>query len=470
MNEDGKLIRIFPALNGRNLTVEDMDLEVAVRNALKRSGIHTVDRLLQLNHSELAQIFPNRKLRSYEDVIHCLVCLSEAAEERGTVVLDFLSEKDIGNTSGEQKKTSDKKFHRFNIFQVAGIWKSEEIHTSVIAELINPQSAFHDKGTDFLDKFLLCIGIPALSCEELEELKNAEVTTEVPTDKGRRIDMVISTESLYLPFEVKIWAGDQDAQLWDYYAFAKKQGKEVPNVYYLTTDGHEPSAQSRTNLPGGKEQLSDDQICLLSFNGHILRWLEDCMKEPGIPSGVLEIMKQLRDNIQGEPNTQVRPGVQLKCFSQWEKTDVLDVLYQKLSTYDLPWTECTPSYMTFTLNKKEFETASLEFALRIKREHVKKEREDNAECEDRVRLYLICGLTQEDGKPDYASASSYISKNYENFETLLADTFKESSLKVKSGKTTWNRLPEEVCCENAQQCYDWIEENFKELLHSKIKI
>lgn len=287
-----------------------------------------------------------------------------------SIVPDFMYEENIGNTLGGCTMSNKK----FNIFQVAGIWKSEEIHTSVIAELINPKSAFHDMGTDFLDKFLLWIGIPALSCEDLEGLKNAEVKTEVPTDKGRRIDMVISTKSLYLPFEVKIWASDQDAQLWDYYDFSKREAgnRKLPKVYYLTPDGHEPSAQSRTNPSDGKEQLSDDQICLLSFNGHILRWLEDCMKEPGIPSDVLEIMKQLRDNIQGEPNTQVRPGVQLKCFSQWEKTDVLDALYQKLSTYDLPWTECTPTYMTFTLNKKEFETASLEFALRIKKERVKK--------------------------------------------------------------------------------------------------
>lgn len=184
------------------------------------------------------------------------------------------------------------------------------------------------------------------------------------------------------------------------------------------------------------------------------------MKEPDIPPDVLEIMKQLCDNIRGEPNTQVRPGVPLKCFSHWEKTDVLDALYQKLSIYDLLWTECTPTYMTFTLNKMEFGTASLEFALRIKKERAKKEREGNAEYEDQVRLYLICGLTQEDGKPNYASASSYISKNYENFETLLADTFKESGLKVKSGKTTWDRLPEEVCCENAGECYEWIKVQF----------
>ena len=44
------------------MTIEDMDLEAAVRNALKGSGIHTVDRLLQLSGPELLRIFPNRKL------------------------------------------------------------------------------------------------------------------------------------------------------------------------------------------------------------------------------------------------------------------------------------------------------------------------------------------------------------------------------------------------------------------------
>ena len=103
MNEDGTLIRIFPALSGRSLTVEDMDLEAAVRNALKGSGIHTVDRLLQLSGPELLRIFPNRKLRSYEDVIHCLVCLSEAAEGMGTAAPGFAFEENIRNILGESK-------------------------------------------------------------------------------------------------------------------------------------------------------------------------------------------------------------------------------------------------------------------------------------------------------------------------------------------------------------------------------
>lgn len=345
---------------------------------------------------------------------------------------------------------------KFNIFQVAKVWKSEEIHTSVIAELINPQSAFHDKGVIFLDKFLLWIGKPLLSPEELEEFKNAEVETEVCTKEGRRIDMVISTKNFYLPFEVKIWAGDQDAQLWDYYEFAKKQGKDVPAIYYLTTDGHGPSTQSRTNPLDAKEQLPDNQVCLLSFNRHILRWLEDCMKEPDIPSDVREIMIQLRDNIKGQPGIQSLRGSQ--GFSRWEE-DVLDAIYHELSKdYELLWTECDNDYMTFTLHKEKFEEASLEFALRIKKEG-----------KTRVRLYLICGLTGEDGKTDYASAGGYISKHADKFKTLLEDTFQDSgkTLEIKPDpiRSAWNRLPERDCYKelDADGCRREIEKILKAL-------
>lgn len=442
------LIHLFPTLGECDLNVEAMDLEISVRNALKRSGIHTLAQLLQLSHPELLRIFPNRKLRSYEDVIHCLISLSEEPKGMGAAAPGFTCVEDISDTL-EDTQTSNKKF---NIFQVAGIWKAEEIHTSVIAELINPNSAFHDKGSDFLDKFLRKIGI-RLSFEELEA---AEVKTEVHTDKSRRIDMVISTRSCYLPFEVKIWAGDQDAQLQDYYEFAKSQAvnkrQTVPKVYYLTPDGHKPSEQSCGNLP-------PDQICLLSFKEDILPWLEDCMKGPAIPPDVLEIMKQLHDNIKGRPGIPNRPDTQ--GFSRWKKEkDVLDAVYRKLfRKYDLPWTECTADYETFTLNKKKFEKASLEFALRVKKER-----------SDRVRLYLICGLTREGGKPDYATASDYISENAGEFNELLAATFKESGqalrLKTSPIKSSWNRLSENPCYENldAEQCCDEIETIFKELL------
>lgn len=95
MNEEGTLVSIFPTLSEQELTVEAMDLEVSVRNALKRSGIHNLTQLLQLSHPELIRIFPNRKLRSYEDVIHCLVRLSENVD---TAAPHFISVKNIRNT------------------------------------------------------------------------------------------------------------------------------------------------------------------------------------------------------------------------------------------------------------------------------------------------------------------------------------------------------------------------------------
>jgi len=430
-----KLVNIFPALGGRGLTVDDMDLEVSVRNALKWRSIHTVGQLLQLSHTELARVFPNRNLRCYEDVIYCLVRLSEELEGMDAAP-DFESVRGIGDVLGGVEM-SDKKF---NIFQVAGIWKSEEIHTSVIAELINPKSAFHNNGAAFLDKFLQMekIGVKLSP----DELKKAEVKTEVPTDKGRRIDMVISAGSCCLPFEVKIWAGDQDAQLYDYHEFVKtkvRPGQEKLKVYYLTPDGHEPSEWSRRNL-------SDDEIQILSFKEDILPWLNDCINETQYPADVLEIMKQLRDNIQGQSDTRNRSDLQ--GFSCWRREDVLDAVYRELLKYDLPWTECTNDYETFTLNKMAFDHVSLEFALRIRKE-----------SGDRVQLYLICGITREDGKPDYATAGDYITENEENagqFKRLLADTFLEDgrTLGVKTGKTTWNRLPKDTRYENldVEQC------------------
>lgn len=373
---------------------------------------------------------------NYKNIIDHLVQLVEGTND---ATIGFSSKKDTSDII-EGDEMPDKKF---NIFQVAKIWKAEEIHTLVIAELINPQSSFHDYGAIFLDKFLQKIGIQLPD----EELKDALVTTEVPTSKGRRIDMVISTANYYLPFEVKIWSRDQDTQLWDYYQFAQEQKKKTPAVYYLTPDGHKPSPQSCLGL-------TDKQFCQLSFKKHILPWLEDCINVCKENPDVLSIMRQLHDNIQGRTDIRERPGTGPKNFSLWNSTqwnrekDVLVDIYDKLS--NLPWTECTNDYMTFTLRQKKFEETALEFALRVCKE-----------SNNKMQLFLICGITREDGKPNYASAGDYISEHKDHFKALLNHTFREDDFKaqVKSGKTTWNRLPKDGYTGlDADQCYNKIME------------
>ena len=64
MNQDKKLIQIFPTLRGRELLLEDMDLPVSVYNGLKRREINTLDQLLELTTEDLPGCFLHRKEES----------------------------------------------------------------------------------------------------------------------------------------------------------------------------------------------------------------------------------------------------------------------------------------------------------------------------------------------------------------------------------------------------------------------
>ena len=445
MNEEAKLAAVFPTLTESSLPIEELDLNVTARNFLLRDGIHTVAQLLQRTHTDLVGLFRSRGLPFYSEVIYQLTRLTEppkAAKADGTCTVECLPE-------GILEESTRK---RFNIFQVAGIWKSEEIHTRIIAELLNPGSTFHNMGAAFLKRFVTeVLQLPDLQ----EELPSAAVKTEVPTKNGRRIDMVIETAHNYLPFEVKIWAGDQESQLYDYYQYAqKKQGKTVPCIYYLTPDGHEPSDWSVKSSTGGSS-LDRGKVQTLSFHNNILPWLEGCIRlaDDSHHYDVLEIMKQLRDNIQGSPFCPQRhPGF------LFLKTDILDEIYQVLCNrnYDLLWTECTDQYMTFTLHKK----GSLGFALRMKKK-----------SETCVSLHLICGVIQENKTPDYAKAGPYIYDSPDEFETLLSEAFSDSDrekVKHTTWKSDWERM-KVILCERphgsslaawASACSDEIEEVF----------
>lgn len=50
MQGGAKIIHISPVPQGKHLTVEEMDLAVSIRNALRRGGVDTLAQLLQLTH------------------------------------------------------------------------------------------------------------------------------------------------------------------------------------------------------------------------------------------------------------------------------------------------------------------------------------------------------------------------------------------------------------------------------------
>ncbi|MDR1286128.1 MAG: PD-(D/E)XK nuclease family protein [Treponema sp.] len=178
------------------------------------------------------------------------------------------------------QKTGEK----YNIFKVSGIAHKEVIMCRVLADLMNPQGK-HCQGSRYLRLFWETIA-PKLPEKLPLDAEHTKVTVEYVLDENRRIDIALEDGKVFVPIEVKIWAGDQPRQVADYFAFVqtKNHGVHIP-VLYLTVDGHEPSDFSKAGV--GK----NDYI-LLSFKQDILAWLEACARE-----NATEMVIPVRENL-----------------------------------------------------------------------------------------------------------------------------------------------------------------------------
>lgn len=152
----------------------------------------------------------------------------------------------------------------FNIFSILGVETREVIVCRFIGAFLNPD------GNHKLGNLPLKLFISNVLNENVaeSELQNATVELEEKITGNRRVDIVIHLGNRVFPIEAKIWAGDQDSQLSDYYAYYKN-GYEINKIFYLTPTGWVPSLDSRHNLTVGKE------IELISFKEHISVWLDD---------------------------------------------------------------------------------------------------------------------------------------------------------------------------------------------------
>lgn len=151
----------------------------------------------------------------------------------------------------------------FNVFTVLGIANKEVILCRFLGELLDPNGS-HQMGTFPLS----CFASQVLNCDSLteDEAQQAYVVLEERIDDDRRVDIAIHLKNTVWPIEVKVWAGDQDAQLSDYYQYYKKR-YQLDSIFYLTPTGRPPSQKSQG-------ALSSDKIVYLSFAEHIKEWLK----------------------------------------------------------------------------------------------------------------------------------------------------------------------------------------------------
>lgn len=161
----------------------------------------------------------------------------------------------------------DKQESGYNIYKILCVTENEVLMCRVLADLLNPQGS-HNMGDIYLREFLgTVLGIDVSE----KELLRAHVYKEYPITNDRRIDIVIQFEAAFLPIEVKINAGEQKSQCYDYFQYAKNKDKDT-FVVYLTKYGHYPSKYSVT----GKETadiVPEDKIHCISFKENIMEWL-----------------------------------------------------------------------------------------------------------------------------------------------------------------------------------------------------
>ncbi len=176
--------------------------------------------------------------------------------------------KEINVISKKYEILNQKTGGYFNIFNVANIVYDEVIICRELYEFLSPKGS-HFQGTAYLKQFFN--GVLKIDVEE-KELETARVYREYVINNNRRIDLVIETNTHFIPIEVKINANDQPKQCYDYYQMARNS-----NVYYLTLEGNTPGDISAYGL--SKTEAGYKEVTCISFADDILNWLDDCVKQ-----------------------------------------------------------------------------------------------------------------------------------------------------------------------------------------------
>jgi hypothetical protein len=178
--------------------------------------------------------------------------------------------KEIKKLKEEQNKQKQRGLNNFNILTAVRKPHAEVgMHSNFIYSLLDI-NGLHYQDDLFAKLFVEYV----LNIKDFGTITDVEM--EEFTDRDRRIDFTIKNNKFYIGIEMKIYAKDQDKQIYDYYNFlteeAKLDKKQKVIIYYLTLNGKEPSMQS---LNGLDEKYYKN----ISFKDEILVWLNKCQYE-----------------------------------------------------------------------------------------------------------------------------------------------------------------------------------------------
>lgn len=183
--------------------------------------------------------------------------------------------KEIKVSRNKRRESGD----MFNIFEILKAEHYEvSTHSAILAELLNPNGS-HGCSDLFLKSFLnvLCLKelFQNLNEVSVEVEKSIGALDCVNKEYGGRIDLILHEKNkAAIIIENKIYAADQAKQLYRYSRYAQKKYENY-KLLYLTLEGNEPSESSIN----GDDSTIDVNYRCISYQFHIKKWLEECLKE-----------------------------------------------------------------------------------------------------------------------------------------------------------------------------------------------
>ena len=174
----------------------------------------------------------------------------------------------------EMDRRAATKFSIFDYFH-----ERETDLSRIFAGLLDPSGA-HGQGDRFLSLFLKEIlpllkeTLPGYSPPSI--LHEYKVHLEYPTDKGRRIDIVLEMpDNHWIGIENKPWAEDGERQVEDYLKYLKKKSSNAW-LLYLSGDGEDPKLSDESKLP---EHCKTVPYRKNSNGGSLENWIEQCWRD-----------------------------------------------------------------------------------------------------------------------------------------------------------------------------------------------
>lgn len=189
----------------------------------------------------------------------------------------------IEKFKGKQRKQKQNGTNDYNMVNVVRK-ETEEVgmHSNVIYSLLDPNGLHYQE-----DLFLKIFINDVLEIDSFGDILGVEA--EESTNEKRRIDFTIKSSIYYIGIEMKIDAYDLENQISHYYEDlnlkASKDLNQEVIIYYLTKNGKDASIHSSNNIDYKK----------ISFEKHILKWLENCQNEIKNITNLYEAFENYKD-------------------------------------------------------------------------------------------------------------------------------------------------------------------------------